>query len=131
MHYLLHARSRSFITNRAFSNSEIEITNIPYSFYLKVIKNDLPLRIDMLLSPGVTPSEVARLANESSKVLLAMSDFNQNYSLPAPIIEADARARINIEEFEMILEYIRSRTFNYQSIEGIKLRRSRSPFKFS
>lgn len=131
MHYLLETHSRSFITNRAFSITDSEITDIPYSFYLKIVKNDIPLRIDMLLKPNTSYDEVVRLANESSRAILAMSEFNPNYSLPAPIIEADARARINIEEFEMILEFIRSRTFNYQSIEGIKLRRSRSPFKFS
>ena len=131
MHYLLQPRSRSFIINRAFNLNDVEITHIPYSYYLKIVKNDIPIRVDMLLRPGISPAEVMKLANESSRVLTSMSEFNQNYSLPAPIIEADARAKINIEEFEMILEYIRSRTFNYHSIEGIKLRRSRSPFKFS
>ncbi len=131
MHYLLQPRTRSLIINRSFSTEDVEITNIPYSFYLKVVKNDIPLRVDMLLRPNMTPGEITKIANECSSVLLAMSDFNTSYSLPAPIIEADARAKINVEEFEMILEYIRSRTFNYHTIEGIKLRRSRSPFKFS
>lgn len=132
MHYLLQPRTRSFIINRAFvSSGGNEIKVIPYSFYLKVIKNDIPLRIDMLIRPNKSFEEIASSVNEISQIVLNMSEFNNNYSLPAPIIEADARARINLEEFELILDYIRNKTFNYNSIEGMKLRRSRSPFKFS
>ncbi len=132
MHYLLEPRMRSFIINRAFLNNEAnEIKDIPYSFYLKVVKNDIPLRIDMLVRPGKSNQEIILEVNDICKILLSMSEFNANFSLPAPIIEADARARINMEEFEMILDYIRNKTFNYNSIEGIGLRRSRSPFKFS
>ena len=75
-------------------------------------------------------TELIKNATDISKVVISLSEFNQNYSLPAPIIEADARARINLEDFELILDYIRNQTFNYDSIEGLKLRRSRSPFKF-
>ena len=132
MHYLLQPRTRSFIINRAFlSPGENEIKDTPYSFYLKIVKNDIPLRIDMLTRTNKSFEEVISSVDEISKVVLGMSEFNKNYSLPAPIIEADARARINLEEFDLILDYIRNKTFNYNSIEGLKLRRSRSPFKFT
>jgi hypothetical protein len=130
MHYLLEPRSRSFVMNQTFNNESIELDYIPYSFYLKVVKNDLPLRIDILTKSNCTKNEVIKHVNEICGIVLALSEFNSYYSLPAPIIEADARARINLDEFNTILNYIRSKTFNYNSIEGMQLRRSRSPFKF-
>ena len=131
MHYLLDTGYRSFIINRSHGSKEpIEVHNIPYSFYLKVVKNDLPLRIDMLIPPSVSTHALQFEIDEISKIIIALSDYNLNYSLPAPIVEADARAKINQEQFDLILEYIRNKTFNYNSIEGLKLRRSRSPFKF-
>lgn len=132
MHYLLQPSTRSFIVNRSFNNAEnLEISYNPYSYYLKVVRNDLPLRVDVLTDKDQVPEDVIANVMADSKVLLALSEFNQNFSLPAPIIEADARARINSEEFELILDYIRHKTFNYNSIEIQKLRRSRSPFRFT
>ena len=133
MHYLLKPRTRSFLINRSFSLKEkesLELNYNPFSFYLKVVKNDLPLRIDLLTNQNINNSDIINIADIISKVIITLSEFNQNYSLPAPLIEADARARINLEDFELILDYIRNKTYNYESIEGLKLRRSRSPFKF-
>lgn len=133
MHYLLSPRSRSFLINRAFAGKEKEILEInsnPYSFYLKIVRNDLPLRIDLLSTPKMDRVDLIKNVDAISKVIIALSEFNQSYSLPAPIIEADARAKINLDDFELILDYIRNKTYNYDSIEGLKLRRSRSPFKF-
>lgn len=131
MHYLLSPRSRSFIINRTFASKEpIELNYVPYSYYFKVIKNDLPLRIDLLTRPKQSVDDIISTVDESSKVLLALSEFNKNYSLPAPIIEADARTKINQEQFELLLDYIRHKTFNFNSIESQKLRRTRSPFRF-
>ena len=133
MHYLLKPRTRSFLINRSFSLKEkesLELNYNPFSFYLKVVKNDLPLRIDLLTNQNINNTDIINIADIISKVIITLSEFNQNYSLPAPLIEADARARIYLEDLELILDYIRNKTYNYESIEGLKLRRSRSPFKF-
>ena len=129
MYHFLNPKSRSFIINRRFQKDITEIQDNPFSFYLKIIKNDIPLRIDFLQPKNKTKEEITSFADEISELIIPLSEFNSFYSLPAPIIEADARARINIEEFELIINSLRKMTIG-NSIDSIPMRRGRSPFKF-
>ena len=88
MHYLLQHRTRSFLINRSFSLKEkesLELNYNPFSFYLKVVKNDLPLRIDLLTNQNINNSDIINIADIISKVIITLSEFNQNYSINAPL----------------------------------------------
>ena len=110
-------------------HEKFELNYNPYSFYLKVVKRDLPLRIDFLTLKESTNVEIKNISSEIEKVVLAISEFNPYFSLPAPIIEADARSRISQREFKTQIETLQSMTFGSSSLTN-SLKRNGSPFKF-
>lgn len=129
--YFLTRNSRSFILNRSFKDtSPKELSQKLFSFFLSSAEYDTPLRIDFAVSEKYTPFEIIQTANRLASIILPLSQFNSFYSLPAPIIDADARARISQQEFSLLLDALRKRTLSDNTIEAISLRRSRSPFKF-
>lgn len=129
---LLPPKTRSFIINRTYNQQDqVKFSFIPYSTFLKVIENDNPLRIDFIGALNANKNEIKRLGDELSQIVLSLSNFNPFYSLPAPIIEVDARSRINLKEFNKVLESLQSLTFGIgSSIDTKPLKRSSSPFKF-
>jgi len=127
---LLPEKSRSFIIDRSFNQQEqVELNFKSYSFFLKVVKHDNPLRIDFIGKNYFEKSEITNFANELSQILLSLSEFSSFFSLPAPIIEADSRSRISLKEFNMLIEILQSLTFG-SSYYTKSLKRSSSPFRF-
>lgn len=129
MHYFLPPKSRSFVVRRTFgSEPPYEVTDGSYSFFLSVVPRDIPLRVDFSLPEGASGTTVQEKAQELAEVLLPLSEYDRTFSLPSPIVEADARARIPQDEFEILLAALRRRTM--AQVESLPLRRGRSPFHF-
>lgn len=93
MDSILNQGERSFV--RKYSGSPLEhpvlrnvdnqIANSIYTFYLKISDQDLPLRIDYLGFPKDADKISGRLMN---------AFISKKYTVPAPIVEADRRAKI-------------------------------------
>ncbi|MHA2358402.1 MAG: hypothetical protein ACXABK_06510, partial [Candidatus Heimdallarchaeaceae archaeon] len=67
------------------------------------------------------------LAQKISAFVSAVSKFNPEYGLPSVIIEADARARLNETDADILIDEISSK-IGYSSF-SLQKRRSRLPFK--
>jgi hypothetical protein len=87
------------------------------SFYVRSAAYDRPLRIDYLASIS-TPNKVA-------SIVYALSG-NDVYSIPSPLIEADARAKLTNNEIEMIYNQFIDEVGELPMI--LKLRRDLRPF---
>lgn len=93
MEAVLGEEERSFV--RRYSSSPVEHpvlskledrhVNRLHTFYVKLSKNDLPLRIDYLGKPEE--------ADKIASYLLALKS-SESYTVPSPIVEADKRAKI-------------------------------------
>ena len=129
---LLPEKTRSFLINRGYliqEKDQIGQDFNPNSFFLKVAEHDLPLRIDFFSKKTMSFQEIQMLTENISQIIVGLSDFNPFFSLPAPIIEADARSRISTKEFEFYIETLQSLALN-SSFLTKPLKRSSSPFKF-
>lgn len=93
MDAVLGEKERSFV--RRYSSSPVEHpvlskledrhVNRLHTFYVKLSKNDLPLRIDYFGKPEE--------ADEIAANLLALKS-SDSYTVPSPVVEADKRAKI-------------------------------------
>ncbi|OLS26960.1 MAG: hypothetical protein HeimC3_06190 [Candidatus Heimdallarchaeota archaeon LC_3] len=133
MNYLLSPGQRSFIITKDLhsrTNQSNQQYN-SYSFFLKVVPFDIPLRIDFNIhnSDLNDYERVKLLVNKISSIVFLLSNISSEYSFPSPLIEADARARISQENFSSITELIQNKLPGNFEIKGLK--RSRSPFKFN
>lgn len=104
-------------TDSFYSESE---TNIPDSkfvrfFYIKPVKNDLPLRIEYLSTDYASFDHV-------SSVIYSLSSISDNFGYPAILVEADMCAAMDGKEMEYILESLRS-------LDVSDLRRNSRPFR--
>ncbi|MFW9990487.1 MAG: DNA double-strand break repair nuclease NurA [Candidatus Odinarchaeota archaeon] len=129
MGIFLPVNSRSFLLKRTTGVDEImeEIEKEMYSFYLKPTAYDVPFRIDFAMPRGVPDNYISNTAEKIASVTLPLSRIHEGYSVPVPIIEADARARINQKEFQALVSSIRKRIF---ALDTLALKRERSPFSF-
>ena len=91
-----------------------------YSFYVKTAEFDRPVRVDFFAS-----TKPLRVANFLASVVLATS-CNNAYGCPAPIIEADFRAKLKEED----ADYLHSRLVETIGMTPslMKLRREQRPF---
>jgi preprotein translocase subunit Sss1 len=132
MNYVLFPNQRSFIiTKEKTSNANHSIFSTEnFSFYLKVVPYDIPIRIDFSIPKNLLESsKIISTADKISSVVCPLSNISSDYSLPSPLIEADARAKINQDKFSSIIELIQNKIPN--NFEFKELKRSRSPFKFN
>jgi len=91
-----------------------------YSFYLKPVANDQPLRIDF---KAKEPKErVGRL----SSLVLPLSTFNSSYAIPSVIIEADQRAKIAAKDLDSYRKMLKARSGLNNSLNP--MRRNKRPF---
>lgn len=90
-----------------------------YSFYLKTAEFDRPLRIDFFCKHN--PVETA---NRISSLVLAMS-CHGSYGYPAPLTEADVRARLREEDVNSLYDQLVDRVGITPSL--MKLRRELRP----
>ncbi len=114
-----------------YSSEEVEIPSFKemeewkdkvYSCYLRPVKFDGPLRIDFL-SPGGENKEWAR---KIISLVYELSRHNREYAFPSVLIEADARAKLQDVDLEMVKKRLAEKT----GINPILLekRRERRPF---
>lgn len=91
--------------------------------YLRTARDDLPIRIEVLVASGNTVQERAERA---LRAILPLSWSHSEYGVPTPILEADARARISNDETQLIVDRLMALSgLTYASLEK---RRSRNPF---
>ena len=91
--------------------------------YLKTARDDLPLRIEFL-SDG-TKENIWKL-DRALAAILPLSWQHPEYGIPTPILEADARAKITMNETQLIIDRLMALSgLTYTTLEK---RRSRNPF---
>jgi hypothetical protein len=92
--------------------------------YLKTARNDLPLRIEIMVkSDG---EEGIEQMNRTLSAILPVSYQHSEYGLPSPIVEADARAKISNNEARLVIDRLMALSgLTYTTLEK---RRSRNPF---
>jgi hypothetical protein len=90
--------------------------------YLKTARDDLPIRLEMLIKED---SNIQQL-NKALSAILPLSWQHPEYGLPTPIVEADARARINANETRLVIDRLMAMSgLTYTTLEK---RRARNPF---
>lgn len=129
MSVFLPVNTRSFLLKRKAGVETLmkQLGMSMYSFYLKSAAYDFPFRIDFAVSEDLPEKYVIDTADKLASITLPVSRIHEGYSVPVPIIEADARARINQREFQTMITSIRKRL---NSTDTLSLKRERSPFTF-
>jgi len=92
-----------------------------YSFYIKTAKFDRPLRVDFYCKSG---ADVASTAGQISSLILS-SCCHDSYGFPAPLIEADFRAKLPEDEIEKLRDQLLDRIGIAPSL--MKMRRELRP----
>ena len=128
----LEEGERSFIFRYS---SELQLNSNPLSddisnwassiwvTYLKTARDDLPLRIEILTDGN--PEDVWKV-DRALAAILPLSWQHPEYGIPAPILEADTRAKISMNETQLIVDRLMALSgLTYTSLEK---RRSRNPF---
>ena len=127
-YYLLKPNNRSMTYHRPFDiSNEFGKEFALHAFYLKTAPYDIPLRIELFQSIHRDQTDRIREINDISGAILPISQYSKNYGIPAPIVEADARAKIKQSEIESLFQLIRIR---YPTPELWLYRRERAPWKF-
>ncbi len=91
-----------------------------FSFYLKTAEFDRPVRVDFFSSGN--PIETA---NKIASLVLSLSPHN-SYGFPAPLIEADFRAKLKESDVDDLHDQLVDRVGITPSL--MKLRREQRPF---
>lgn len=92
-----------------------------YSFYMKTAKFDRPVRVDFYCK---NPEHVAATAEKISSLILS-SCCHDTYGFPAPLIEADFRAKLPEDEVEKLHDQLLDKIGMMPSL--MKLRRELRP----
>jgi len=92
--------------------------------YLKTARDDLPLRIEFL-SDDEDDIDTQKI-DAALSAILPLSSQHPEYGIPTPILEADARAKITVNETRLVIDRLMALSgLTYISLEK---RRSRNPF---
>ncbi len=127
LYYLLKQGERSFIfryakdPQRNSCVSMFQEKDQIYSFYLRTVKEDNPIRIDFLNIGN--PLEIAK---KISSIVYPTSTMNRVYGIPPVLIEADQRAKLSPYDIELVKRAIFSKIGPITAIK--ELRRKRRPF---
>ncbi|MFW9798895.1 MAG: DNA double-strand break repair nuclease NurA [Candidatus Thorarchaeota archaeon] len=109
-------------SSNAVSDGMTEWASSIWVTYLKTARDDLPLRIEVLVGKDDGAAQLDRALS----VLLPLSWQHPEYGVPTPILEADARARISSNETQLIIDRLMALSgLTYAKLER---RRSRNPF---
>jgi len=92
-----------------------------YAFYVKTVPFDRPLRVEFLDFSGKPAETASRIAS----IIYALSYHHDAFGLPSVIIEADACARLAVEDLNIVRDSISDRL---EPSSLLDLRRSRKPF---
>ncbi len=91
--------------------------------YLKTARDDLPLRVEFLSDD--TKESVWKM-DKALAAILPLSWQHPEYGIPTPILEADTRAKITMNETQLIIDRLMALSgLTYTTLEK---RRSRNPF---
>lgn len=90
--------------------------------YLKTAKDDLPIRIEVLLDENDDLNKMEKALS----AILPLSWQHPEYGVPTPILEADARAKIGKSETDLIVD--RLIALSGLTYSTLNRRRSRNPF---
>lgn len=93
-----------------------------YSFYLKTAEFDRPVRVDFFESDS---KRVRETADKIASLVLALS-CHSSYGFPAPLIEADMRAKFQEQDIDALHDQLVDRVGITPSL--MKLRREQRPF---
>ncbi len=119
---LLQENERSGVFEYSTSDTpiltELGFEHNIFSFYLKSIKNDYPLRIDFYCKDK---KKAVEKADEIASTVSFLSKISKNYAYPAVLIDVDLKAKINMNEAEMIKKTIEK--------NSLGLRRNSRPFR--
>lgn len=127
LHYLLETGERTLVMEYAHNEHHPILSDLSghgdhiYSFYLKPVKHDRPIRIDIY-----APDNVVETAETVASHVYALSGAHQAYGIPSVLIEADKRAKIKQHEISLALDRIQSKLGHTSGVE--ELRRNRRPF---
>ena len=127
-YYLLNLNMRSFCLLREFEVSEEFNSTYKFlNFYIKTAQYDIPLRIECFFPRGIDDKQVRKEINLLSETILPVSQYNHEYGIPAPIVEADARVKIKDNEINEFFRLFKA----FNTIPSFSpRRRDRSPWRF-
>jgi hypothetical protein len=127
-YYLLKPNTRSLVYYHQFKMPrEFGKDFALYAFYLKTAPYDIPLRIEVFQSIQRSSSDLIKEVNALAEAILPLSQYNREYGIPAPIVEADARVKIKEAEIDSLFHLIRIR---HPTPDLWVRRRERAPWKF-
>ncbi|MFX1367005.1 MAG: DNA double-strand break repair nuclease NurA [Promethearchaeota archaeon] len=90
--------------------------------YLRAAADDLPVRIEILAGNDNPIEQI----DKALSVILPLSWQHPEYGIPTPILEADARAKISMNETQLVTDRLMALSgLTYSTLEK---RRSRNPF---
>lgn len=125
--HVLKPGERSFVfrlgsqeTNQVLADLG-DVANNLFAFYLKTVEYDRPIRVEFFAK-----GDAIKTAERIASLVLPISSQNQEYCIPAVIIEADSRAKLRQEELTTIHSYLVDRVGDLPSL--YKLRRESRPF---
>ncbi|MFW9780026.1 MAG: DNA double-strand break repair nuclease NurA [Candidatus Heimdallarchaeota archaeon] len=126
--YLLEPNARSLVYHYPFQlpiDSGLDLAL--YVYYLKTAPYDIPLRIELFQSIPLKSLANVNEVNILSEAILPISQYNREYGIPAPIVEADARARIKETEVDALFRSIHKK---HPTPDLWFPRRERTPWRF-
>jgi hypothetical protein len=94
---------------------------------LKPVPFDTPLRVEVFQPKTRNQIDLINEINVIGETILPLSQYNKTYGIPAPIVEADARAKIKEAEIDTLFQMLKTR---FPIPEVMLRRRERSPWKF-
>lgn len=126
--YVLNQAERSFVFKYSTNPENHPVlkefggqtANQVFSFYVKTVEFDRPVRVDFLADKGICP-----IANKISSVLLALVGHS-SYGIPSVIIEADQRAKLSEKDLEIFYLDLINKVGNLPGL--FDLRREQRPF---
>jgi hypothetical protein len=92
-------------------------------FYMRTAKYDYPLRVEVFTGSY----DPMRIIEKVGAMLFPMSSDNEEFALPAVLIDADSQARLIERDLDFLLNQLVNRIGYPQSL--LKLRRERMPFQ--
>ncbi len=126
LYQVLDTNERTFEFLLSNFNDELD-KDLPdfniHCFYMKTAEFDTPLRVEFPLLFSTQHEH----AQTISSLVNAVSKYNPEYGLPSVIIEADARARLQETDADILVDEIASK-IGYTSF-SLQKRRNRLPFK--
>jgi hypothetical protein len=127
LYYVLDKGERTCVFNYS-QNPEVhpvlkefnDMNDLFYSFYLKTVDFDRPLRIDFLSSNDLTD-----VVDKLSTIMMQTSGHS-GYGMPAVLIEADQRAKLSENDMSMFYSDLINRIGNVSTL--FRMRREMRPF---